>query len=65
MVQIGPLITEMQDVGENVCSILYYIHLFEEHEQYKKKTFFSKTVLFFDFKFGYQLLSKLIHWVKS
>ena len=46
MVQIGPLITEMQDVGENVCSILYYIHLFEEHEQYKKKRSSAKQFYF-------------------
>ena len=46
------LVTEIQNVRENVCSILYNINLFEKYEKYKKK-FISNTVLFLDFSSGY------------
>ena len=41
------LVTDIQNIGGNVCSILYNINIFEKYEQYEKK-FTCKTVLFFD-----------------
>ena len=54
MIQTGPLVTEIQDIEENVCSILYNINLFEKYEQCKEK-------LFIDFMSGYHILSEMIH----
>ena len=34
MVQIGSSVIEIQNVGENECSILYNINLFENYEQF-------------------------------
>ena len=36
LLQISSLITETQNFGENICSILYDIHLFKRYNQYKK-----------------------------
>ena len=36
LVQICPLVTEIQDVGENVCLILYDINLCENKNNIKK-----------------------------
>ena len=36
MVQIGLLVTEIQNVGENICSTFYNVKLIEKYEQYKK-----------------------------
>ena len=44
--------------GENVCSILYAINLFERCDQYEKM-FISKTILVFDFTSVYQILYKI------
>ena len=59
LVQIGPLVTEFRNVGENLYSFLNNNNLFEKYNKYEKK-FISKTVLFFDFMSGYQFLYKSI-----
>ena len=48
LVQVGSLVTEMLNFGENVCSIVYDINVFERYDHYEKK-FTSKTILVFDF----------------
>ena len=42
LVQIGPLDTEIQNVSENVCSILFNMNLFENYEYLKKKSSLAK-----------------------
>ena len=37
MVEISSLDTEIQNFGENVCSILNYNNLFERYGEYEKK----------------------------
>ena len=61
-IQISSLGTDIQNFGE-VRIILYNINLFEKYDQYKKKLF-SKTVIFFYFMFGYQILWNSICWGK-
>ena len=46
LVQIVPLVTEIRDVEENVCSILYNINLYEKYDQYENKLII-KTILYF------------------
>ena len=55
---ISSLVTDIQNFGENVCSILYDINLFEIYDQYEKK-FITKTILVLDFTPVYQILSNL------
>ena len=55
------MVTERENVGENACSILYSIKLFEKYEQYKKK-FGAKK---FYFTSRDQILSKSMYLVKS
>ena len=62
MIQIGPLVTEIQNIEENVCSISYSIHLFEKYEKSSlAKQFYS----FSDFRSRYQILSQSMYRVKS
>ena len=42
LVQIGPLVLEIQNVSENVCSIFFNMNLFENYEYLKKKSSLAK-----------------------
>ena len=65
VVEIGSFVTEIQNFGKNVCSILYDINLFERYGQYEKM-FISKTILVFYFTSVYQiyLIGPLIEKLK-
>ena len=61
--QIGPLVTETQNLWKKICSILHDAYLFKNYCECSKKLV-SKIVLFFDFTYVNQMLCNYIYWVK-
>ena len=62
LLKIGSLVTRIQILEDNVCSILCDIKLFKRYEQYDKK-FIIKAILVFHLSSVYQILSKSVHYV--